>query len=187
MSVFLKIDQSDSKVNLIYPKWPQSGPWVRKMIPKRPQSHPKMTRLARSQTFFGVLVASVTSKILCKNEYNLLMDPFGPDTKRHDMHYMCHSTSICHFWDPFFTFEPLSSIIFMKIAPKVTPRWPRSYIKSLKSIGKMNVFENGPKWLQSKPHIPKMTAKWPMSAQNEPKTTPKSPQNDPARSVANFL
>ena len=32
-----------------------------------------------------------------------------------------------------------------------------------------------------------MTAKWPMSAQNDPKTTPKSPQNDPARSVANFL
>ena len=104
---FLRMDQSDFKVNLIYPKWPQSGPWVRKMIPKRPQSHPKMTRAAPLQTFFRILVASVTSKILRKNEYNLFMDPFGPDTKRHDMHYMCHSTSICHFWHPFLHFPPI--------------------------------------------------------------------------------
>ena len=130
-------------------KWPSSDPKSPtdiqtdpKLTQTWPPSDPKVPEAAQLQTFFGVLVASVTSKILRKNEYNLFMDPFGPDTKRHDMHYMCHSTSICHFWDPFFTFEPLSSIIFMKIAPKVTPRWPRSYIKSLKSIGKMNVSRN---------------------------------------------
>ena len=35
---------------------------------------------------------------------------------RYDMHYKCHSTSICRFWGPCFTFPPLSSIIFTKIA-----------------------------------------------------------------------
>ena len=49
------------------------------------------------------------------------MGPFGSDTRRYDMHYKCHSTSICRFWGPFFTFRPLSSIIFMKIDPKVPP------------------------------------------------------------------
>ena len=46
------------------------------------------------------------------------------------------------FGIPFFTFRPLSSIIFMKIDPKVTPSWPLRCIKSLKSIGKMSVFQN---------------------------------------------
>ena len=27
----------------------------------------------------------------------LFIDPFGSDTKRYDIHYMCHSTSRCHF------------------------------------------------------------------------------------------
>ena len=49
------------------------------------------------------------------------MGPFGSDTRRYDMHYKCHSTSICRFGGPFFTFRPLSSIIFMKIDPTVTP------------------------------------------------------------------
>ena len=29
--------------------------------------------------------------------YLLLMDPFGSDTRQYDMHYKCHSTSICRF------------------------------------------------------------------------------------------
>ena len=57
------------------------------------------------------------------------MGPFGSDTKRYDMHYMCHSTSICRFWGPFFTFQPLSSIIFMKIV-FTTPPPGRSYSES---------------------------------------------------------
>ena len=55
------------------------------------------------------------------------------------MHYKCHSTSICRFWGQFFTFRPLSSVIFMKVGPKVTPSWPLRCIKSLKSVGKIRV------------------------------------------------
>ena len=36
-------------------------------------------------------------KICTENEQILFVDPFGSDTKRYDMHYMCHSTSICNF------------------------------------------------------------------------------------------
>ena len=36
------------------------------------------------------------------------MDPFGSDTKRYDMHDMCHSTPICHFWHPCLYFPPVA-------------------------------------------------------------------------------
>jgi hypothetical protein len=58
------------------------------------------------------------------------MDPCGSDTRRYDMQCTCLSIFICHFWGPFFTFRQLLSIIFVKMAPKVTPGWPSSYIKS---------------------------------------------------------
>ena len=57
------------------------------------------------------------------------MGPFVSDTRRYDMHYKCHSTSICRFWGPFFPFRPLTSIIFMKIDPKVTPSWTQVHPK----------------------------------------------------------
>ena len=57
------------------------------------------------------------------------MGPFVSDTRRFDMHYKCHSTSICRFWGPFFPFRPLTSIIFMKIDPKVTPSWTQVHPK----------------------------------------------------------
>ena len=56
-----------------------------------------------------------------KNESLLFVGPFGSDTSRYDMHCMCHSTSICHSWGPFFTFRPLPSILFMKSYPKAVP------------------------------------------------------------------
>ena len=49
------------------------------------------------------------------------MGPFGSDTRRYDMHCMCHSTSICHSWGPLLNFRPLSFIIFMKMETKVIP------------------------------------------------------------------
>ena len=64
--------QSDHQVT-------QSHPQIPKLTPKRAQSDPKVVRLGGLQTFPGVPVASVTSKILRKNEYNLFMDPFGAD------------------------------------------------------------------------------------------------------------
>ena len=61
------------------------------------------------------------TKTYLENDCFLKLDPFGSDTRRYDMHCMCHSTSICRFWGPFFTFGLLFSIIFMKIALKVFP------------------------------------------------------------------
>ena len=58
-----------------------------------------------------------------------------------NMHYRCHLTSTYHYWGKIFTFRPLSSIIFTKNCHKVAPRWPNCWIKSLKYIGKINVFE----------------------------------------------
>ena len=42
-----------------------------------------MTRTARSETFFGAVAAPLTFKICRRNEYKLLMGPFGSDQSRH--------------------------------------------------------------------------------------------------------
>ena len=42
-----------------------------------------MTRTARSETFLGAVAAPSTFKICCRNEYKLLMGPFGSDQSRH--------------------------------------------------------------------------------------------------------
>ena len=90
--------QSDSKATLIYLKWFQSDPKVYQMAPKWCQMTPKPPRIAQS---FVRLVSSRPSwhlKICRENEYILFMDPFGSDTKRYDMHYMCHSIALgVHF------------------------------------------------------------------------------------------
>ncbi len=142
MNIFLKTDQSDSKSTLIYVKWFQSDPKVCKMAPKWRQMAPKPPRLAQSFVRLASSPPSWHFKICRENECVLYLDPFGSNTKRYDMHYMCHSTSICRFWGPFFTFRPLSSIIFMKFVFKAMSSWLHRCIKSLKSIGKMNVFRN---------------------------------------------
>ena len=93
--------QSDPKVNPINPKWSQSAPKVTRPI-----------------VLFVLLVSSGppwTSKIVRKNEYLQLMDPFGPNTGRDHRHYKCHSTSICPNW--------------CEIDPKVTlirQNWPQN-------------------------------------------------------------
>ena len=55
------------------------------------------------------------------SKYILFMVPFRSATRRYDMNCRCHSTSICHSWDPFFTFRPLSSTFFTKTDAKATP------------------------------------------------------------------
>ena len=42
-----------------------------------------MARTARLQTFPGGVAAPLTFKIWCRNEYKLLMGPFGSDQSRH--------------------------------------------------------------------------------------------------------
>ena len=42
-----------------------------------------MTRTARLQTFPGAVAAPLTFKICRRNEYKLLMGPFGSDQSRH--------------------------------------------------------------------------------------------------------
>ena len=56
------------------------------------------------------------------NEYILFMDPLGPDTKQHGMHYTHHSTPTCHFWGPC---PAIVFHMFMKIASEVAPSCPR--------------------------------------------------------------
>ena len=110
----LKTDQSDSKSTLIYLKWFQSDPKVCKMAPKSLQNDPKTASVRRAVRFPGILLASWASKVCRENEYIMFMDPFGSDTKPYDMHYMCHSTSICHFWHPFLHFPIIFSHYFDK-------------------------------------------------------------------------
>ena len=57
------------------------------------------------------------------NEYILFMDPLGPDTKQHGMHYTHHSTPTCHFWGPC---PAIVFHMFMKIASEVAPSCPQS-------------------------------------------------------------
>ena len=147
----LNTNQSDTKATLIYLKWPHGHPKVSKVAPQRPQSDPKPLRIARSFVRLGSSGLSWTSKIPHTNDYNLFMDPFGPDLRRYDAHYMCHSTSFWNFWCQFLTFQPLSSIIFINICSQMTPRWPNSYIKSLKSVGKTYIFWKRTKMIPKQP------------------------------------
>ena len=103
------------------------------------------------------------------------MGPFGPDLRRYDEHYMCHSTSFCNFWNPFFTFQLLSSMIFLKFGSKMTQILPNSYIKSL------NLFENEYilKTDQSDSKATLIYLKWPQSDPKVCKVAPQWPQNDP--------
>ena len=100
-----------------------------------PPTPSQTVRLARLEAVLATPPPPCPLKMCRKNEYILLMGAFGSDTRRYDMHSKCLSMSICHSWGTFFTFRPLSSIFFMKIASKVTPSWPQSCLKSLKSIG----------------------------------------------------
>ena len=93
----LKMNQSDFKVTFLYRKWPKVNP----KCAKSPQSDPKTLPAQHAFCTVGMLQASLTSKIRRKNVCLLLMDSFGSDTRRHDRHYECHSTSICHLWGPF--------------------------------------------------------------------------------------
>ena len=113
--------QSDSKVTLMYPKSYKSDPNVSKSDPPMTPKCPKVPRLTRSLFFLASPWPSWPLEIHWKNKHILLLGPFGSDTWRYDMHYKCNSTSIWRFGGPFFTFRPLSSIIFMKINPKATP------------------------------------------------------------------
>ena len=83
-----------------------------------PPSPSQTVRLARSFVRLASSGPSWTLKICRENEYILFMGPSGSDTRRYNMHCKCHSTSICHSWGTFFTFRPLSPIIFMKSASK---------------------------------------------------------------------
>ena len=104
------------------------------------------------------------------------MGPFGSDTRRYDMHCKCHSTSICHSWGTCFTFRPLSSIIFMKIASKAMSSWPHRCIKSLKSIGTMDVFSK----------LDRSDSKATLLYPNSYKSDPKVSKSAPAHSVIIF-
>ena len=78
---------------------------------------PNDSKTAPARPAFGTpggLRASWASKICRENEYILFMDPFGSDTKRYDVHYMCHSTSICHFRHPFLHFPTIFFHSFYK-------------------------------------------------------------------------
>ena len=103
------------------------------------------------------------------------MDPFGSDTRRYNMHCKCHSTSIRHSWGPFFTFRLWSSIIFMKIVFKAMPSWPHRCIKSLKSIGKMNVFRN---WTKVTTRQPSCTSSYAKVTLKCPKVAPEVLQSN---------
>ena len=100
------------------PKPPKQSPRGRVYPPPTPSQTPRLTRLL---FFLAPPWPSWPLKIHWKNEYILLLGPFGSDTRRYDMHYKCHSTSICRFGGPFFTFRPLTSIFFMKFDPEVPP------------------------------------------------------------------
>ena len=105
------------------------------------------------------------------------MDPFGTDTGRNNTHYTCPSTSIWPKWPqstPKMT--PKCSKVTQNV-PKVTPSYPSSYIKSLKSIGKMSILwkatkirSKQPSYTQSDvkviprlPHDPKINLEWPQN------------------------
>ena len=132
------------------PKWLQINTHIPKIIPKWPQSvqngtkmMPNDAKTAPTRSVFGTpggLRASWASKICRENVYFMFMGPSGSDTRRYNMHCKCHSMSICHSWGTFFTFRPLSPIIFMKTASKAMSSWPHGCIKSLKSIGKMYIW-----------------------------------------------
>ena len=113
------MDQSDSKVTLMYPKSCENDPKVSKSDPRMTPKCPKVARAAQSFAALASSGPSWTTKKSWRNVYLLLMGPFGSDTRRFDMHYKCHSTSICRFWRPFFTFRPLSST---KVTPVRKPR-----------------------------------------------------------------
>ena len=71
---------------------------------------PTPSRTVRLAGFVAQLAYSGpawTSKKRWKNVYLLLMGPFGSDIRRYNLHYMCHSTSICHFWHHFLHFPAI--------------------------------------------------------------------------------
>ena len=127
---------------------------------------PKSLRLDSSWRLLGAPVVCKSIKKRWKYVYFLFMDPFGPDTRRHDMHYMCHSMSICHFWSPFFTFWLLSSTFLMKIAPKVTPE----FYKIIKICWKNEYIW---KTDQSDYKVTLLYRKWPQSESEACKVSPK--------------
>ena len=177
----LKTDQSDSKSTLIYLKWFQSDPKVCKMAPKWCQNdtHPPICRSAVRR--HGVLRPVLASK-MCReiNNYILFMDPFGSDTKRYDMHYMCHSTSICHFWHPFLHFPATFFHHFDKNCCQSDFKLNSELHKTINILRKneyilktdqsdSKVILIYPKWSQSDPK----------EAQSDPKAPPKWTQVDP--------
>merc|ERR1712185_86632 len=87
----------------MYPNSCKSDPKCPKVTTEVLQSGP--TR--RAFCTLVLLRASWASKICRENECVLYLDPFGSNTKRYDMHYMCHSTSICRFWGPFLHFPTI--------------------------------------------------------------------------------
>ena len=134
------------------------------MTPKPPRAARLFVRLASPGS-------SWTLTICRENVYFLFMGPSGSDTRRYKMHCKCHSTSICHSWGTFFTFRPLSSIIFMKIVVKAMPSWPHRCIKIIKIeweneyILKTDQSDSKSlliylKWFQSDHKVCKMAPKW---------------------------
>ena len=150
-------------------KWPQSAQSNPKLTPKCHQTDLLVGYLPATCWFSLCVATHGTLKKPGKNVYFLFMGPSGPDTKRNDVHYTCHSTSTCHFWGPFFTFRPSSSVISTKVEPKVAPRWPNSCIKSLRSVGKMSVF-----W-KTDPCDSKVILTWSKSPKSDPKVPKVTP------------
>ena len=67
----------------IISKWTQSDPKSLLYAKNDPKSTPNVTRTVRPETFFGAGTAPLTFKICRRNEYKLLMGPFGSDQSRH--------------------------------------------------------------------------------------------------------
>ena len=156
-----------------FPKSPsctQSNPQVLPKCPQRVQSGAKVTEKPLRLAGLFVLLASSSPLGFCFWLECRAHFRFQPHQARTYTHHTCHSTSIWPKTGPKVT-QSHPHI------PQVTPKWPPSAskvatssphncIKSLKSIGKMNIFR---KHTKTFPKSPSCT-------QSNPQVLPKCPQ-----------
>ena len=198
--------------NFIYPQWLHNDPIVipkaklsaklHQMIPKSHQTDPKITRLAQLFVPLASPSPSWTSKISRKNVYFLFKGPLGADNATIKPATTRIIPAIRRLYaqsgpkvSPKMVQKCPQSHLHM---PKVVPKWPQSdpkathvFVKWLKSIGKMCVFFNRPKYTQSDATmIPKQSesnTKSPEYTQSDLKVAPKWPKTCSVRLAGAFL
>ena len=126
-----------TKVTTIYPKWPQSGA---KVTPEWPQSHLKVTLICQHWPQSDAKVApkspsnekskpKVSPKLLQSHPHMRKSPQSDPKVAPKSTSHVKSDAKVTP-----------KSHSYAKICPKMIRKSPHSFIKSLKSVGKMSVF-----------------------------------------------